>query len=160
MPTGCTEQQGPHLPVWFDSWLVETIACAAAEEATRAYGICVLVLPMLPFGPTPDHRGFGGGYIDIPRDLHEAIVGHVLRSLVDQGFRRMVIWRGCGGQIYGRPSTSSTSNAQVERTPSCRICRTTQFGAASAIRQIPAVMLTHSPLRWRCTCGPRWYAAT
>jgi creatinine amidohydrolase len=97
VPAGCTEQQGPHLPVSFDSWLIETIACAAAEEATRAYGICVLVLPTLPFGPTPEHVGFGGGYIDIPRDLHEAIVGHVLRSLVDQGFRRMVIWRGCGG---------------------------------------------------------------
>jgi creatinine amidohydrolase len=24
-------------------------------------------------------------------------VGHVLASLVDQGFRRLVIWRGCGG---------------------------------------------------------------
>lgn len=97
VPTGCTEQQGPHLPVSFDSWLVETIATAAAEEATREYGVNVLVLPTLPFGPTPEHLGFGGGYIDIPRDLHEAIVGHVLRSLVDQGFRRMVIWRGCGG---------------------------------------------------------------
>ena len=69
MPTDCTEQQGPHLPVSFDSWLVETVACAAAKEATRAYGICVLVLPTLPFGPTPEHRGFGSGYIDIPRDL-------------------------------------------------------------------------------------------
>ena len=26
VPTGCTEQQGPHLPVSFDSWLVETVA--------------------------------------------------------------------------------------------------------------------------------------
>jgi creatinine amidohydrolase len=97
VPTGCTEQQGPHLPVSFDSWLVEAIACAAAEEATRTYGICVLVLPMLPFGPTSEHRGFGSGYIDIPRDLHEAMVGHVLASLVNQNFRQMVIWRGCGG---------------------------------------------------------------
>jgi len=28
VPTGCTEQQGPHLPVSFDTWLVETIAHA------------------------------------------------------------------------------------------------------------------------------------
>jgi len=97
VPTGCTEQQGPHLPVSFDSWLVETIARAAADEAARSYGTCVLVLPTLPFGPTPEHRGFGSGFIDMPRDLQEAIVGHVLASLADQGFRRTVVWRGCGG---------------------------------------------------------------
>jgi len=78
VPTGCTEQQGPHLPVSFDSWLVETIARAAADEAARSYGTCVLVLPTLPFGPTPEHRGLGSGFIEMPRDLQEAIVGHVL----------------------------------------------------------------------------------
>ena len=43
----------------------------------------MLVLPTLPFGPTREHRGFATGYIDIPRDLHEAMVGHVLASLAD-----------------------------------------------------------------------------
>lgn len=97
VPTGCTEQQGPHLPVGFDTWLVRTIARAAAEEAASRYHVCVLVLPTLPFGPTPEHRGFGSGYIDLPRELHEAVVGHVLTSPADQGFRRIVVWRGCGG---------------------------------------------------------------
>jgi len=57
----------------------------------------VLVLPALPFGPTPEHRGFGSGFVDLPRDLHEAVIGHVLGSLADQGFRRIVDWRCCGG---------------------------------------------------------------
>jgi creatinine amidohydrolase len=50
----------------------------------------------LPYGPTPEHRNFGSGFIDLPQPLHEAVVESVLESLVGQGFRRIVIWRGCG----------------------------------------------------------------
>jgi creatinine amidohydrolase len=77
--------------------LVETITRAVADETERRHGLGVLVLPALPFGPTPEHRGFGSGFIDLPRELHEAVVEHVLASLADQGFRRIVVWRGCGG---------------------------------------------------------------
>lgn len=54
----------------------------------------MVVLPALPFGPTPEHRSYGAGYIDLPRELHDAVVHSTLQSLVEQGFRRMVIWRG------------------------------------------------------------------
>jgi len=54
VPTGCTEQQGPHLPVDFDAWLVEQLCVAAAEMAVVRYDVCSLVMPTLPFGPT--HR--------------------------------------------------------------------------------------------------------
>jgi creatinine amidohydrolase len=95
LPTGCTEQQGPHLPVDFDTWFVENV-CLAAAETCAAHGVQVLVLPAFPFGPTPEHRNFGSGYIDLPQELHEAVVMAELNSLVAQGFRRLVIWRGCG----------------------------------------------------------------
>ena len=96
VPTGCTEQQGPHLPVDFDTWFAEAVAAAASERAQREYGVLSLVLPALPFGPTPEHRSFGSGYIDVPLRQHEAIVGSVLVSLAEQGFTRIVVWRGCG----------------------------------------------------------------
>jgi len=96
VPTGCTEQQGPHLPVDFDTWFAETLCLAAAERAAEAHSVCALVLPALPFGPTPEHRGFGAGYIHLPHRLHQAVVAAVLDSLAEQGFRRIVIWRGCG----------------------------------------------------------------
>ena len=95
LPTGCTEQQGPHLSVDFDTWFVETV-CLAAAEAFAAQGNQVLVLPALPFGPTPEHRNFGSGFIDLPQELHEAVVMAALNSLAAQGFRHLVIWRGCG----------------------------------------------------------------
>lgn len=96
LPTGCTEQQGPHLPVDFDTWFSEAVALEAAQYAARAYGIQALVLPAMPFGPTPEHRGFGSGYVNIPHPLHEECAYHVLESLAEQGFRSIVVWRGCG----------------------------------------------------------------
>jgi creatinine amidohydrolase len=96
VPTGCTEQQGPHLPVDFDTWFAEQICLAASEKSEEAYGLHSLVLPAMPFGPTPEHRNYGSGYIDIPADLHEALLFHVLESLASQGFGRIIVWRGCG----------------------------------------------------------------
>ena len=95
IPTGCTEQQGPHLPVDFDTWFVEQVTLAASEKAERGFGVLCLVLPVIPFGPTPEHRNYGSGYIDVPQELHENLIEAVLSSLAEQGFKRIVVWRGC-----------------------------------------------------------------
>ena len=97
IPTGCTEQQGPHLPVDFDTWFAETLMVAAAEKAAQQYAVQALVLPAMPFGPTPEHRQFGSGFVDVPHALHHALTEAILHSLLTQGFQRMVLWRGCGG---------------------------------------------------------------
>jgi creatinine amidohydrolase len=85
------------LPVDFDTWFAEHLMHAAADRAREVYGVDALVLPALPFGPTPEHRNYGSGYIDIPVSLHEAMIGAILTSLADQGFKRILVWRGCGG---------------------------------------------------------------
>jgi creatinine amidohydrolase len=95
VPTGCTEQEGPHLTVDNDTWFVEEVCQAASEKARSEFGVNSVVLPVMPFGPTTEHKSFGSGYIDIPVELHEALVYSVLQSLAEQGFRRIVIWRGC-----------------------------------------------------------------
>ena len=99
IPTGCTEQQGPHLPVDFDSWFAETLMVAAAEKVAQDAGIQAVVLPTIPFGPTPEHRNFGSGFIDVPVNVHDALIEATLTSLAAQGFQHMVIWRGCGGHV-------------------------------------------------------------
>ena len=96
-PTGCTEQQGPHLTVDWDTWFAETVCLAGAERAKEKFDLDVLVLPATPFGPTPEHRDFGSGYVDVPNDTHLRLVSAILDSLADQGFTRIVVWRGCGG---------------------------------------------------------------
>jgi creatinine amidohydrolase len=96
VPTGCTEQQGPHLTVDFDTWLAETICLAAAARAQKEYGMKALVLPAVPIGPTPEHRNYAAGYVDLPHSLHIKILLAILTSLADQGFQRIIVWRGCG----------------------------------------------------------------
>ena len=97
IPTGCTEQQGPHLPVDNDTWFVERLCHAASERAAAIHSVPSLVIPPIPFGPTPEHRNYGTGYIDIPTDLHSSLVLSILTSLAEQGFSKIVVWRGCGG---------------------------------------------------------------
>jgi len=76
--------------------MVEAVCLASAKHSAEKYGVNALVLPALPFGPTPEHRNFGSGYIHIDQMLHESLVSAVLGSLAEQGFTRIVVWRGCG----------------------------------------------------------------
>ncbi len=97
LPTGCTEQQGPHLPVGFDTWFAKAIMEEASKRLLDAHRLSSLVLPPIPFGPTPEHKGFGSGYVNIPSETHDAVIHAAVTSLVEQGFSRVVVWRGCGG---------------------------------------------------------------
>jgi len=96
LPAGCTEQQGPHLPVDFDTWFAESLMTAAADEVERRCGRPILVLPAIPLGPTPEHRSFGTGYLDLPEPLHDQVVTAAISSILEQEFRHVIVWRGCG----------------------------------------------------------------
>lgn len=95
LPTGCTEQQGPHLTVDSDTWFAEELAVEAAERVVPESP--VVVLPAVPFGPAPEHRGYGSGFVDIPVSVYDEFLRAILDSLADQGFTRILVWRGCGG---------------------------------------------------------------
>ncbi|HEX9897168.1 MAG TPA: creatininase family protein [Dehalococcoidales bacterium] len=112
VPTGCTEQQGPHLPVDFDTWFSEQVCLAAAQKVAIDCNIHSLVIPPMPFGPTPEHRNYGSGYIDINKELHELLIASILNSLADQGFRRIIIWRGCGQHDFRDTVNRFNSNSK------------------------------------------------
>ncbi len=101
VPLGCTEQQGPHLPVDFDAWMITRLCDDIAGRFEREHGRTVLVMPALPFGPTPEHAGFGFGFVNLRQSTHEAVVEDVLESLAAQGFSLLAIWRGCGQHDLG-----------------------------------------------------------
>ena len=120
LPTGCTEQQGPHLAVDFDTWFPEALLAEAADHV--APEIEVIVLPALPFGPTPEHRNFGAGFIDIPIRVYDAFVTAILDSLAAHGFEKIVIWRGCGGHdlsdvVAQHNRTAPTTTVRRDRIP-------------------------------------------
>ena len=102
IPTGCTEQQGPHLTVDFDTWFAETLMVESVIKAMDNYNFKGIVIPTLPFGPTPEHKNYLHGYIHLPQEIFEQVLHSVVLSLIEQGFKRFVIWRGCGGHQVNR----------------------------------------------------------
>jgi creatinine amidohydrolase len=103
VPVGATEQHGPHLPVGTDAWHVEHVARAAAARVAAARadrggagGAGVLVTPTLPFGSSPHHLPFGGT-ISIPTATYFELLVAILESLVTDGFRRIFLVNGHGG---------------------------------------------------------------
>jgi creatinine amidohydrolase len=89
LPTGSTEQHG-YLSLGTDAILAERVAAEAAEP------LGIPVLPVLPFGMAPYFAAFPGSmslrittYIEVLRDLLDGLAG--------QGFRRIAIVNGHGG---------------------------------------------------------------
>jgi creatinine amidohydrolase len=89
LPTGSTEQHG-FLSLGTDAILAERVAAEAAEP------LSIPVLPALPFGMAPYFAAFPGSmslrittYIEVLRDLLDGLAG--------QGFRRIAIVNGHGG---------------------------------------------------------------
>jgi len=70
----------------------------AAEMASETHGAKVLVLPLLPFGPAGEHTGFPGT-ISLSFKTWSSVVIEILENLVRDGFKRIVVVKGCGGHM-------------------------------------------------------------
>jgi creatinine amidohydrolase len=93
LPVGSTEQHG-YLSLETDNILAERVSAEAAEP------LGVLVLPVLAYGLTPSFASYPGSptlrlstFLEVLRDL--------LDSLYAQGFRRVLIVNGHGGNVAG-----------------------------------------------------------
>ncbi|KPK86038.1 MAG: hypothetical protein AMJ81_02105 [Phycisphaerae bacterium SM23_33] len=94
VPLCCIEQHGPHLPLNCDYGR----PIAAAELAKERHGAKVMVLPALPFGPAAEHIAFPGT-ISLSFETWSAVVVEILENLVRDGFRKIVVTKGCGGHM-------------------------------------------------------------
>lgn len=92
LPLGATEQHGPHLPTGTDWFAVDAVAQAAARKAE----IPVIVTPALPFGSSDHHFAFGGT-LSIGTENYYRVLRDLLKSLVRDGFRRIFMVNGHGG---------------------------------------------------------------
>ncbi|HVM79996.1 MAG TPA: creatininase family protein [Stellaceae bacterium] len=96
VPVGSTEQHGPHLPTQVDSLLVREIALRAARQASSA--IPIVVAPTVWSGLAEHHMSLGGT-ISLDFGTFLALLRCVCRSLQRQGFRRILLLNGHGGNI-------------------------------------------------------------
>ncbi|MFB9991178.1 creatininase family protein [Deinococcus oregonensis] len=89
LPLGSTEQHA-YLSLCVDNILPERLAREAAEP------LGVPVFPVLPYGITPYFRGYPGS-VTLRVQTYLSVVRDILDGLHEQGFRRILIVNGHGG---------------------------------------------------------------
>jgi creatinine amidohydrolase len=94
LPLGAIEQHGPHLPVSTDTSIISQVALAAEKRSPND----ILLCPALPFGSSHHHLSFGGT-ISISIATYTQLVVELVESLLQSGFRRIVLLNGHGGNI-------------------------------------------------------------
>jgi creatinine amidohydrolase len=98
VPVASTEQHGPHLPTSVDTMLVSEVARRAARKVATL--LPIVVAPTLWCGLAEHHLAFGGTFsFTFPTYL--AVLRDLVSSLKRQGFRRIVLFNGHGGNIAG-----------------------------------------------------------
>lgn len=94
LPIGATEQHGPHLPTGTDFFTIQAVAEESAQIASAE--IPVLVTPALPFGSS-DHHLMYGGTLSLSTETYYRVLRELVESLVTDGFRRIFLLNGHGG---------------------------------------------------------------
>jgi creatinine amidohydrolase len=92
LPLGSTEQHA-YLSLATDNILAERVAVEAAEP------LGVPVLPVLTYGHTPRFTAYPGS-LSIDADTYLSVLSDLVGSLREQGFRRILIVNGHGGNSF------------------------------------------------------------
>lgn len=92
IPTGATEQHGPHMPLGVDAILSRDIAAAVAQR------LGALVAPVFAYGYKSQPRSGGGDHRRGTTSLSATTLMHVVEdvaaSFLDQGFKNVVVLNG------------------------------------------------------------------
>jgi creatinine amidohydrolase len=106
LPLGSTEQHA-YLSLGTDAILAERVALEAAEP------LGVPVLPAIPFGITPTFAAFPGSP-SLRTETLLRVVRDLLDSLHGQGFRRILLLNGHGGNAPVRSLAREWTAARVD----------------------------------------------
>ena len=111
MPTGATEQHGPHLPMNVDYLVAYRIALGVSERTG------VPVLPPLPVGHSGGHDGIPGT-VSLSPETFQKVVEEIAEGLYATGFRRLLFLNGHLPNIH--PLNCAAVNLRV-RHPDFKI---------------------------------------
>ena len=100
LPWGATEPHNLHLPYLTDAILAHDVAVDAAQHALDEYGVRTMVLPPVAMGAqNPGQRDLKF-CIHYRYDTQRAILADTVASLHHQGFRKLLIINGHGGNTF------------------------------------------------------------
>ena len=115
VPTGATEQHGPHLPPVVDGFLATSVAAAAARQAETR----VLVAPTMTMGVSKHHARFPGTVWLQPQTFRSMALD-VASSLAEAGVKRVLFLNGHGGNSATLAETAYTWGAHHQNS-ACRV---------------------------------------
>lgn len=95
IPTGSTEQHGPHLPVGCDNLLATGMSELIAKELNQRGKPCV-VAPSIPVANSTHHMSFCGSMTLRPETYMNLLFDYC-KSIASHGFHKIVIINGHGG---------------------------------------------------------------
>jgi creatinine amidohydrolase len=136
LPLGSTEQHA-YLSLVTDNILAERIAVDAAEP------LGVPVFPVVPYGITPYFRAFPGT-VTLRIETFLSVVRDILDALTEQGFKRILIVNGHGGNT---PAQSLAGEWMADH-PGVRIKFHSWWNAPKVWAQIQAVDPIASHASW------------
>jgi creatinine amidohydrolase len=93
-PIAACEQHSLHLPTFTDTILVTAVAEGVEQRLPRQ----VLLLPTLWFGASAHHLRFGAT-LSAEVDTHVDMLCDLLTPLLDDGYQRVMLLNGHGGNI-------------------------------------------------------------
>ena len=136
LPLGSTEQHA-YLSLSVDSILSEKVAVEAAEP------LGVPVFPVLAYGSTPYFRAFSGT-ITLRVETFLQVVRDILDAMAEQGFRRILIVNGHGGNA---PAQALTGEWMADH-PGVRIKFHNWWNAPGVWAQVQAIDPVASHASW------------
>src|SRR5262245_10128668 len=93
-PIAACEQHSRHLPTFTDTILVTAVAEGVEQRLPQQ----VLLLPSQWFGASSHHLPFGAT-LSAEVDTHVTMICDLLTPLLDDGYRRLLVLNGHGGNI-------------------------------------------------------------
>src|SRR5262245_31032297 len=93
-PIAACEQHSQHLPTFTDTILVTGVAEGVEQRLPEQ----VLLLPTLWFGASAHHLRFGAT-LSAEVDTHVAMLCDLLGPLLEDGYRRVLVLNGHGGNV-------------------------------------------------------------
>ena len=100
LPWGATEPHNLHLPYLTDCILSHDIAVDAAKQALDRYGVRGMVLPYVTAGSQNPGQRELDFCIHYRYETQKAILTDIIASLYAQGYRRLLIINGHGGNPF------------------------------------------------------------
>jgi creatinine amidohydrolase len=143
VPIGSMEQHGHHLPLLTDTILVSGVADRVREQLDPER---YLWLPTLWLGCSEHHRAMPGT-VSLPADVYIIVLESILEGLVADGYRRIVLLNGHGGNVVPGQQALYNVTLNHNRTDLWLVLCTYWIAAAKGIQQLDVMetdRLTHA----------------